>query len=107
MTTFDAREKAFEDRFVYDENVKFRAHARSIKLLATWAATRMGTDGAARDEFVKSVLKTAGAEARDDDVIRKIKAAFWDKNVPLTEPEIRAKFEELTGVALQQVLSGE
>ena len=40
MTTFDKREQGFEAKFVHDEELMFRATARSNKLLGLWAASR-------------------------------------------------------------------
>ncbi len=42
MTTIKDREKAFENKFAYDENVKFKATARRNKLVGLWAAELFG-----------------------------------------------------------------
>src|SRR3546814_18589880 len=41
MTTFDNREKAFEDKFAYDAETAFRIAARRNRLLGLWAAEQM------------------------------------------------------------------
>ena len=46
MTTFDEREQAFEKKFAHDQDLKFRAEARRNKLLAEWAAAKLGIMGA-------------------------------------------------------------
>jgi hypothetical protein len=38
MTTFDKREKGFENKFAHDEELRFKATARRNKLLGLWAA---------------------------------------------------------------------
>lgn len=38
MTTFDARERAFEAKFAHDAEMRFRVEARCLRLLALWAA---------------------------------------------------------------------
>ena len=57
MTTFDDREKAFELRFVHNEELRFRATARRNKLFGLWAAEKMGLSGGEADEYAKSVVK--------------------------------------------------
>ena len=57
MTTFDDREQAFEKKFALDQDLKFRAEARRNKLIAEWAAQKLGISGAAVQEYARSVLK--------------------------------------------------
>ena len=42
MSTFDDRENAFENKFAHDEEMKFKAVARTNKLIGLWAAELMG-----------------------------------------------------------------
>ena len=42
MTTFDEREKAFEKKFAMDQDLKFRAESRRNKMIAEWAAAKLG-----------------------------------------------------------------
>ena len=41
MTIFDERERTFEQIFVHDEDLRFRALARRNRLLGLWAAQQM------------------------------------------------------------------
>ncbi|NDH02760.1 MAG: DUF1476 domain-containing protein, partial [Marivivens sp.] len=45
MSTFDDREKAFEDKFAHDAEMQFKAEARRNKLLGLWAAELLGKSG--------------------------------------------------------------
>jgi hypothetical protein len=45
MTTFDKREQGFEAKFAHDEELMFKAAARSNKLLGMWAASQLGLSG--------------------------------------------------------------
>ncbi len=53
MTTFDDREQAFEKKFALDQDLKFRAEAKRNKLLAEWAAAKLGIMGAALEDYVQ------------------------------------------------------
>ena len=47
MNTFDERKKAFEAKFLQDEDLKFKLRARRNKRIAEWAAELIGkTDDA-------------------------------------------------------------
>jgi hypothetical protein len=103
MTTFDEREKAFEKKFAMDEDLKFRVEARRNRMLAEWAAAKLGITGAARDDYVKAVRKADLAEKGDDDVFRKVKKDFADKGIEVADAEIRAKMGELLATAVRDI----
>ena len=52
MTTFDEREKAFENKFEHDMELQFKARARSNKLLGLWAAGLLGKSGEAAEAYL-------------------------------------------------------
>ncbi|MEO7403164.1 MAG: ATPase inhibitor subunit zeta, partial [Burkholderiales bacterium] len=52
MTTYDNREKAFENKFARDGDLKFKAESRRNKALAEWAAAKLGISGDAIADYV-------------------------------------------------------
>jgi hypothetical protein len=56
MTTMQDREKAFEKKFVLDQELKFKAEARRNKMLAEWAAGKLGLTGPAIDDTMYGVF---------------------------------------------------
>lgn len=103
MTTFDEREKSFEKKFALDQDLKFRAESRRNKMLAEWAAERLGIKGDALEDYVKAVRKADLAEKGDDDVVRKVKQDFADKGVAVDDAEIRAKLGEFLARAVSEI----
>jgi hypothetical protein len=103
MTTFDEREKAFEKKFAMDQDLKFRSEARRNRLLAEWAAAKLGITGTALDDYVKAVRKADLAEKGDDDVFRKVKKDFADKGIEVADAEIRAKMGEFLATAVRDI----
>jgi hypothetical protein len=103
MTTFDEREKSFEKRFALDEELKFRAEARRNRLIAQWAAGKMGLTGAEVDEYVKAVRKADLAEKGDEDVFRKLKKDLSDKGVSVADGELRKALADFLHTAVQQL----
>lgn len=100
MTTFDDRESAYENKFAHDEELEFRAEARCNKLLAIWAAEKLGKSGDELDAYIVEVIKADFEEAGSDDVIRKVAGDLAGK---AEADEIRAKRAELLIEARKQV----
>ncbi len=103
MTTFDKREKGFENQFAHDEELLFKAGARRNKLLGMWAAEKLGLSGAQADAYAKAVVLADFEEAGDQDVFKKIRKDFDSKSVKLSDPEIRRAMDEFLALAIAQI----
>jgi hypothetical protein len=103
MTTFDDREKSYERKFALDEELKFRSEQRRNKLLAEWAAGKLGLSGPAVDDYVKSVRKADLATKGDEDVFQKIRKDFDDKSVSISDAEIRKMMAQSMAAAVDQI----
>lgn len=101
MTTFDDRESAFENKFVHDEELQFKAIARRNKLVGLWAAELLGKSGDDAAAYAVEVVKADFEEAGHDDVVRKVAA---DLGSLASEDEIRAKMDEMLTIAKSQVM---
>jgi len=106
MSSFDKREEGFEKKFALDEEQKFKAEARRNKLLGMWAAEKLGINGDAAAAYAKEVVAADFEEAGDGDVVRKVMGDLSAKGVALTEPQLRAKMDELMALAITQVKAG-
>src|SRR5262245_32556645 len=105
MTSFDDREQAFEKKFALDQDLKFRAESRRNKLLAEWAAAKLGITGDALAEYVRSVIKADMLEKGDEDVFRKLRKDFDAGGVALSDADIRGAMDELLAKAVQDIES--
>ncbi len=101
--TFRKREKGYEAKYKLEEEMRFKAESRRNKLLALWVAERMGMTSAETETYIKDVVLSDLAEPGVDDVVRKVVKDCADRNVPITEPELRAEIERLYAVALKQI----
>ncbi len=102
MTTFDERENAYENKFVHDEELRFKATARRNKLLGLWAAGLLGKTGADADAYAREVIIAEMEEEGDEDVYRKVSG---DLGAHASEATIRAKMSDLLIEAKRQVLT--
>jgi hypothetical protein len=106
MSTFDKREEGFEKKYALDEEQKFRAEARRNRLLGMWVAEKLGITGDAATAYAKEVVASDFEEAGDGDVVRKVLGDLTAKGIAMTEPQLRAKLDELTATAVMQVKAG-
>ena len=106
MTTFDKREEGFEKKFAHDEELRFKANARRNKLLGLWAAEQLGLSGDAAAAYAREIVSADFEEAGHAAVLRKISTDLAGKGIAVTEPQIRAKMDELMAQAAAQVKAG-
>jgi len=104
MTTFDNREKAFENKYAHDAEMQFKAEARRNRLLGLWAAEKMGLSGAEAEAYAKSVVIADFEEAGDEDVYRKVAGDLAGKALSVPEAEIRRQMRELMVEAKDQIM---
>jgi hypothetical protein len=107
MTTFDDRERAFENKFARDEEMAFRIVARRNRLLGQWAATLMKLTPEEADAYSKAVVHADFEEAGDDDVVRKLIGDLSAAGVETNEADVRRALEEQTVEARRQMMASE
>lgn len=103
MSSMKDREEGFERKFVFDEELRFKANARRNKALGFWAAEKLGKSGADADAYAKEVVMSDIAEAGDHDVLRKVKGDFDAAGVDQSEHQIRRTMDELMVKAIEDV----
>jgi hypothetical protein len=103
MTNFDKREEGFEKQFAHDEELKFKATARRVKLLGLWAAEKLGLAGAAAEAYAKEVVMADVEATGDHDVFGKIRKDLDAKGVALSDHQIRRTMDELMARAVAEI----
>jgi hypothetical protein len=106
MTTFDEREKAFEEKFKHDQELRFKVHARRNKLLGLWAAARMGLAGAEAEAYARAVVEADFQAPGEDDVCGKVVKDLNAKGISADAAQVRAEMERLLLVARDQIAKG-
>ncbi len=102
MTTFDDREKAFEDKYKHDQELQFRVEVRRNKLLGLWAAELLGKDDA--EAYAKEVVSADFEELGGADLVRKILGDLQDGGIEMSEHRLRKKMEECLAEGKEQVM---
>ena len=104
MTTFNDREKAFEEKFKHDQELQFKVEVRRNKLLGLWLAEMLGKTGADAEAYAKEVVSADFEEPGDADLVRKILGDMQDGGVEISEHRLRKQMEECLAEAKEQVM---
>lgn len=107
MTTFDDRKDAFENKFAHDQEIEFKVYARSTKLLARWAAAKMGMAEIDAKLYATKMVE-ADQEHKGDgnDVAKRLMADFEKAGIVVSARELAEEMEKQLTLAREQVMSG-
>lgn len=103
MTTFDDRERAFENLFAHDQDLAFRAQARRNRDIGLWAAHQLGHSGAAADVYAGQVLMASVEKGGTEAVVAKVRDDLARHGVAVTEHQVRHRMDELLAAAVDHV----
>lgn len=106
MTTFDDRGRAFEAKFVQDQDVQFRVHARRDRLFGLWAAEKMQLNESGAEQYAAAVVRSDLRETGDEDILRKVGEDLKAAGVSVRQAELAQKLDECLAVARSQVETG-
>ncbi len=95
------RKKSEEARFKMHRELTFKAHSRRNKLLALWAAEKMGFDPAQTEAYVVDVVMN-GLEVSPAE---RIFADFVARDIPIEMEQVAAKMQSLQEEAFRQLES--
>jgi hypothetical protein len=101
LASIEDRQKALENKFAHDQELKFRAEGRRNKLIGQWAAGLLGKADA--DAYALEVIEADLKQAGDEDVFLKLRGDFDAADVSVSNADIRAKMVELLASAVEQV----
>ena len=107
MTTFDSRERAFENKYAHDLEREFKTNARRNKLFGLWAAERLGMDQIIAQEYAQqTVIADFEAQSSHKAVVSKVKQDLADAGIELTYSELTEVYEDLIESAINQLEKG-
>ena len=107
MEALHERERAFENKFSHDEQLKFRVLVRRAKLLGLWAAEQMGLSGEEAKAYAKMLvhkdLELPGHKALFEQLMSDLAA----RGVDLSEHRVRERMAELLEQAEREIMAEE
>ena len=101
MTTFDKREQGFEAKFAHDEELMFKAAARSNKLLGLWAAGELGLSGDAASAYATALVTDNLGNQTIVQTLNKVSEDLAPKGI--SREQVAQKVQECLHQALVQL----
>lgn len=104
MTTFDKREKAFENKYAHNEKQDFDIEARCSKLFGLWAAGILGIE--AEDEakaYSLTIVEANLEEPGFDDVLRAVRKDFDAKGIEIDDDTMNIELDKALAEAKKQL----
>ena len=105
MTTFDDRERAFENQFQHDQDLLFRVRARRGKLAGLWAADLMGLKGADAEAYARQIVDSDIATAGPHEIRVRIADDLHGKGIDISDHRVEKELERLLHIAHRQVVT--
>jgi len=97
MTSFDERENAYEVEFAHREELRFKVRERAVKLLALWAAERLGKSGQAGEAYANDIVAMDVANSTPDLAIGRVVTDLHASGV--SESEVRRTMDQFSSQA--------
>lgn len=105
-SSMDDRQKAFENRFKMDEELRFKVQMRATKLFGIWAAGKLGITGDAVAAYADAVIDSDFDEPGIQDVLRKVKADFDAKSIAADLAHLEKEYNVHLAEAKRQLSEG-
>ena len=99
------REKAFEDKFQHDEEIRFKVEARQVKLFGLWVAEQIGKTGAEAESYAKELVTFNLGAPGLEDVVEKVSSELKDFSWAASPQEVRERLNDFEATARQQMMS--
>lgn len=103
MADFKDRESAFENKFVLDEALLFKAEARCCKLFGLWLGEKLGFSEDKTTDLAADLISANLEEPGFDDLRRAIVPIIIENGANISNDEVNAKIEELFLEAQKQI----
>ncbi len=107
MSSFDKREKAFEDKFAHDAEISFRIRARTLKLLGKWAAIQLALSETEQQIYIKKVVDIDFDKEDIKPALAMIAQDLQQSKILIYQQELASKFEEFHNHAYHTIMNDE
>lgn len=101
MDSMTERERAFENLFAHDEELRFKAEAKACKALGLWAAGKLGHTGAAAENYADTIVSSNLKQPGLQDVISKVANDLGQNDV--SEAQVGRELERFITEAIIEV----
>ncbi len=103
MSTFQERERAFENKYAHDQEMMFKAVSRRNRKIGLWAAGLLGLSGEDAENYALDVIRVDFTKPGHDVVIEKLIA---DLGAHSDASTIQGKMNEFLSEAKAELADG-
>jgi hypothetical protein len=100
---FREREKALENKFGLDEEMRFKVHSRAAKLFGLWAAGQLGMAKKDAEAYAEKTLEND--VENPSIVITKVQKDFQARGIEMTERLLHNQFNAKLQQSTRDILS--
>lgn len=107
MDAFTQREKAFEEKYLHDEELHFRIIARRNHLFGLWVAGLLGYYGEKAEHYIENVILTDVQKSHKEDVLHKVLADLKMARIEMSEHRVRKQLDDCWESAKKMIMNEE
>lgn len=107
MDAFTQREKAFEEKYLHDEELQFRLIARRNHLFGLWIAGLLGYYGEKAEQYVEEVILTDVQKSHKQDVLHKVLQDLKKAKVEISEHRVQKQLDDCWEAARKMIMNEE
>ena len=105
MDAFTQREKAFEEKYLHDEELYFRLIARRNHLFGLWVSGLLGYYGDKAEHYVEEVILTDVQKTHQEDVLHKVLKDLKKAKIEMSEHRVRKELENCWATARKMIMN--
>ncbi len=102
-TTFDNRERGYENKYTHDKELEFKILAKRNKLIAEWVAEKLGIVDESKKNYIKNIVEKT-VQNDDSEVIKQISGDLISAGIKITLEEIEQTISQFFEIAKQKVV---
>ncbi|WP_343559931.1 DUF1476 domain-containing protein [Kiloniella sp. b19] len=105
MSTLSAREKAFEDKFKHEEELRFKIEARLVKMAGLWVAEQVDMPAAKAESFALDLVRLNLDEPGRERLVARLGETLEQGGVVLSDHQLQRSLSEFEAEAQRQVMT--
>lgn len=102
---FNEREKAFEAKYLHDEELNFRITSRRNHLFGLWAAGILGYTDEKANSYVEEVIMVEIQKTQDGDVLHKVLRDLEAAKIQMSKHRVRKELTKCWELACKMMMN--
>ena len=103
MPSFQERERAEEAHYAKERELAFRVRAHRNRLLALWAAAKMGLTGERAQLYAVEFVRDEIVVHEDEAVVARLRDDFLIHGVPVSREEIQLHLAQFAARTVEEI----